>query len=190
MKNSHHNDESVLMQTRQHHGSTQSLKNYRNSKYPFRNDMSSMEIGVYVLLTAFCFAIVVFVISCVVYASKFRPRAIDTGPLELSKAIIAPNMLSKELRFPKESTTNVHDWVWLGRSTMDRSSLINDSTSNNDNRGKFIFILFENSIFLTGDLLITQNRKLGAGDTYACDAHLIYVDIDIGITNSILLNCH
>ncbi|XP_036319877.1 transmembrane protein 132C isoform X1 [Rhagoletis pomonella] len=140
MKYAHHNDESVLMQTRQNHGSTQSLKNYRNSRYPFRNNMSSMEIGVYVLLTAFCFAIVVFVISCVVYASKFRPRAIDTGPLELSKAIITPNMLSKELRFPKESTTNVHDWVWLGRSTMDRSSLINDSTSNNDNRDSRIKI--------------------------------------------------
>ncbi|XP_054726955.1 transmembrane protein 132C isoform X3 [Anastrepha obliqua] len=131
LKNAQYNDESVLVQTRQHHGSTQSLKNYRNSKYAFRNDMSSMEIGVYVLLTAFCFAIVVFVISCVVYASKFRPRTIET---ELTKAIIAPNILTKELRFPKESTTNVHDWVWLGRSTMDRSSLINDAITNNDQR--------------------------------------------------------
>ncbi|XP_004536756.1 transmembrane protein 132C isoform X2 [Ceratitis capitata] len=133
LKNSIYNEEASMVQTR-HHGSTQSLKNYR--KYSFRNDMSSMEIGVYVLLSAFCFAIVVFVISCVVYASKFRPRAIDTGngPLELSKAIISPNILSKDLRFPKESTTNVHDWVWLGRSTMDRSSIINDATTNNDNR--------------------------------------------------------
>nr|XP_036226757.1 transmembrane protein 132C isoform X2 [Bactrocera oleae] len=128
LKNSIYDEDNLMVQTRQHHGSTQPLKNYR--KYFYRNDMSSMEIGVYVLLTAFCFAIVVFVISCVVYASKFRPRALDTGndPLELSKA---PNILSKDLRFPKESTTNVHDWVWLGRSTMDRSSAANDTNANN-----------------------------------------------------------
>ncbi|XP_039958277.1 transmembrane protein 132C isoform X2 [Bactrocera tryoni] len=131
LKNSIYNEDNLMVQTRQHHGSTQPLKNYR--KYSFRNDMSSMEVGVYVLLTAFCFAIVVFVISCVVYASKFRPRVLDTGngPLELSKAIISPNILSKDLRFPKESTTNVHDWVWLGRSTMDRSATANDTTTNN-----------------------------------------------------------
>ncbi|KAK3912238.1 Transmembrane protein 132B, partial [Frankliniella fusca] len=33
-----------------------------------------LEIGMYVLLAAFCFAIVVFVVSCVVYASKFSPQ--------------------------------------------------------------------------------------------------------------------
>ncbi|XP_054088610.1 transmembrane protein 132C isoform X2 [Zeugodacus cucurbitae] len=131
LKNSLYNGDTLMVQTRQHHGSTQSLKNYRKSS--FRNHMSSMEIGVYVLLTAFCFAIVVFVISCVVYASKFKPRTLDAGngPLDLSKAIISPNILSKDLRFPKESTTNVHDWVWLGRSTMDRSSVVNDTTTNN-----------------------------------------------------------
>lgn len=138
LKNSLYNENTHMVQTRQHHGSTQSLKNYR--RYSFRNDMTSMEIGVYVLLSVFCFAIVVFVISCVVYASKFRPRALDTGssPLELSKAIISPNILSKDLRFPKESTTNVHDWVWLGRSTMDRSSVVNDTTTNN--RGESVLI--------------------------------------------------
>ncbi|GLH03409.1 uncharacterized protein GBIM_09318, partial [Gryllus bimaculatus] len=35
--------------------------------------MTPLEIGMYVLLAAFCFAIVVFVVSCVVYASKVRP---------------------------------------------------------------------------------------------------------------------
>lgn len=27
----------------------------------------------------------------------------------------------RESRRPRESTTNAHDWVWLGRATMDRS---------------------------------------------------------------------
>ncbi|XP_067638201.1 transmembrane protein 132E isoform X4 [Eurosta solidaginis] len=141
LKNAHHSAESVLVQTKQHHGNTQSLKTNRYSKYAFRSDMSSMEIGVYILLTAFCFAIVVFVISCVVYASKFRPRTIDSGigPLDLNKSIISTNILSKELRFPREPTTNVHDWVWLGRSTMDRSSLI-DAATGNDNRDSLIKI--------------------------------------------------
>lgn len=38
--------------------------------------MTPLEIGMYVLLAAFCFAIVVFVVSCVVYASKFKPHTI------------------------------------------------------------------------------------------------------------------
>lgn len=32
--------------------------------------LTPLEIGMYVLLAAFCFAIVVFVVSCVVYASR------------------------------------------------------------------------------------------------------------------------
>ena len=39
-----------------------------------------LEIGMYVLLAAFCFAIVVFVVSCVVYASKFSPHTLEAQP--------------------------------------------------------------------------------------------------------------
>ncbi|XP_012530083.1 transmembrane protein 132E isoform X2 [Monomorium pharaonis] len=94
--------------------------------------MSPLEIGMYVLLAAFCFAIVVFVVSCVVYASKFKPQPPDS-PLTgaavpvLSgagaRARAAANQLaSAGRRPPRESTTNAHDWVWLGRATLERAA--------------------------------------------------------------------
>lgn len=89
----------------------------------------------YVLLTAFCFAIIVFVISCVVYASKFRPAMIESGldPLGGSgKGNGNGNGNASGFRDVrlKESTTNAHDWVWLGRSTIDRQSVaVNDANT-------------------------------------------------------------
>ncbi|XP_017893441.1 transmembrane protein 132E isoform X2 [Ceratina calcarata] len=93
--------------------------------------MSPLEIGMYVLLAAFCFAIVVFVASCVVYASKFKPQPPDS-PLAGSalpvlssgaaRARAAANQLASGRRPPRESTTNAHDWVWLGRATLERAA--------------------------------------------------------------------
>lgn len=86
--------------------------------------MTSLEIGMYVLLTAFCLAIGIFVISCVVYASKFRPVTIDMVSEEMGvrKDPSSGGLgIMRDLRRPRESTTNAHDWVWLGRATMDRS---------------------------------------------------------------------
>ncbi|XP_039309344.1 transmembrane protein 132E isoform X2 [Solenopsis invicta] len=93
--------------------------------------MSPLEIGMYVLLAAFCFAIVVFVVSCVVYASKFKPQP-PNSPLSgaaipvLSgagaRARAAANQLASSRRPPRESTTNAHDWVWLGRATLERAA--------------------------------------------------------------------
>lgn len=92
--------------------------------------MSPLEIGMYVLLAAFCFAIVVFVVSCVVYASKFKPQPPDS-PLAGSalpvlsgaaRARAAANQLASGRRPPRESTTNAHDWVWLGRATLERAA--------------------------------------------------------------------
>ncbi|GAB0099729.1 TMEM132 domain-containing protein [Sergentomyia squamirostris] len=87
-------------------------------------DMTSLEIGMYVLLTAFCFAIAIFVVSCVVYASKFRPVSIESvGESDHSnmKALSSIGII-REPRHPREPTTNAHDWVWLGRSTLDKSA--------------------------------------------------------------------
>ncbi|XP_051175131.1 transmembrane protein 132E isoform X2 [Leptopilina boulardi] len=85
--------------------------------------MTPMEIGLYVLLAAFCFAIVVFVVSCVVYTSKFKPQSADSplpGLPGLGAARAAANQLAQNRR-PRESTTNAHDWVWLGRATLERA---------------------------------------------------------------------
>ena len=107
--------------------------------------MTPLEIGMYVLLAAFCFAIVVFVVSCVVYASKFKPQTIESatsnpsggtsGLQSLGAAVskvtggsgISGIGLGGSGQFggkkqPRESTTNAHDWVWLGRATLERAS--------------------------------------------------------------------
>lgn len=94
------------------------------------NRVSPLEIGMYVLLAAFCFAIVVFLVSCVVYANKFKLQPPDS-PLPGSalpvlsgaaRARAAANQLASGRRPPRESTTNAHDWVWLGRATLERAA--------------------------------------------------------------------
>lgn len=121
-----HNHEHPAVQARKH-GSNGGLTpiSLSGGKSPVHTDMTSLEIGMYVLLTAFCLAIGIFVISCVVYASKFRPVTIDMVSEEMGLNKDAPSGgglgLMRDSRRPRESTTNVHDWVWLGRATMDRS---------------------------------------------------------------------
>lgn len=99
-------------------------------KSPVHTSISNMEIGMYVLLTAFCLAIGVFVISCVVYASKFRPVTIDMVSEDVvmrkDQANGGLGILRGESKKPRESTQNAHDWVWLGRATMDRSITTQD----------------------------------------------------------------
>lgn len=126
------------VQARQHRGGLSPLDGIRHKSLP-HGDMTSMEIGMYVLLTAFCFAIIVFVISCVVYASKFRPISPELGLENGNKDSFTTNGILREPRRPRESTTNAHDWVWLGRSTLDRSSMIQDTENGNileNQRGK------------------------------------------------------
>lgn len=123
--------------------------------------MTSLEIGMYVLLTTFCFAIAVFVVSCVVYASRFKPVTHDVDAangnivVKTGAGISSSIGIQREPRRPHESTTNAHDWVWLGRSTMDRSSVVQDNVNGNalDNQRSNL-ILFFASVNLLGDLTI------------------------------------
>lgn len=53
-------------------------------------------------------------VSCVVYASKFKPAEAGVG---LRAAPVNPPsslMINREHRKPRETITNAHDWVWLG----------------------------------------------------------------------------
>lgn len=73
----------------------------------------------------------VFVVSCVVYASKFKPIE-GVVPVGVRPASANPSnlVIHREPRKPRESTTNAHDWVWLGRATIDssnRNSVINNN---------------------------------------------------------------
>jgi transmembrane protein 132 len=125
------------VQARQHRGGVGGISHIGvaglgNNKSLVHHDMTSMEIGMYILLTAFCLAIAVFVVSCVVYASKFRPVVTIDQLVSPTKDRYtgALSHLSREPRNIKESTTNAHDWVWLGRASIDRSSIAHDAASN------------------------------------------------------------
>ncbi|XP_047106144.1 transmembrane protein 132E [Schistocerca piceifrons] len=108
--------------------------------------LTPLEIGMYVLLAAFCFAIVVFVVSCVVYASKFKPLtpmeaatlgargpalgaaggssgASSSGAACLGAAGGAGAAGGGPPKGQEPTTTNAHDWVWLGRATLERASV-------------------------------------------------------------------
>lgn len=120
-------------------------KNGILSFYPSQSH-SALEIGMYVLLSTFCFAIVVFVVSCFVYASKHKminvepkertlgvrtmPSATNRGPTVAGSASNGHFPILRESRRKqhRESTTNAHNWVWLGRSTMDHSSIIPENS--------------------------------------------------------------
>ncbi|XP_050531649.1 transmembrane protein 132E [Daktulosphaira vitifoliae] len=94
--------------------------------------LSPFELGMYTLLAALCFAILAFVISCVVYASKYKQSSLDMPTTTLMKKpfIGHVNNGTKEgascgvgnKPLSQEQTINAHDWVWLGRSTLERSS--------------------------------------------------------------------
>lgn len=155
------------MQARQHHSAAANGILSGVGIRPHNNmHMTPLEIGMYVLLAAFCFAIVVFVVSCVVYASKFKPQTIESSGstsggssglqslgAAVSKVTGGSGIGSIGLggsghhggkKQSRESTTNAHDWVWLGRATLERASghmVISDSSvpgrslpvSNNNN---------------------------------------------------------
>ncbi|XP_031773647.1 transmembrane protein 132E [Apis florea] len=130
--------------------------------------MSPLEIGMYVLLAAFCFAIVVFVVSCVVYASKFKPQPPDS-PLAGSalpvlsgaaRARAAANQLASGRRPPRESTTNAHDWVWLGRATLERAACGPQQVS------LFLFTIVSDSSRIYVSLSNYERIVAGGGDAH------------------------
>lgn len=68
------------------------------------HQMTPLEVGMYLLLGVFCVAFASFMASCFVYASKHSK---PNYPLERKS----------------QSVQNAHDWVWLGRQTLDKSSV-------------------------------------------------------------------
>ncbi|XP_073835557.1 transmembrane protein 132C dtn [Musca autumnalis] len=157
---SHHHEPTV--QARQHHGNSLSPDkiHFSSKKMPNRN-MSSIEVGMYVLLTAFCFAIVVFVISCVVYASKFKSIHVESGldSGDISKGSLGVSDLNRESKFLTDTTTNAHDWVWLGRSTMDRSSILSFSA-----QGQSFINPRDSRIRITTNPIVNCAANITAGD--------------------------
>ncbi|XP_039747216.1 transmembrane protein 132E [Pararge aegeria] len=118
----------------QQYGSIFRSNSALHPRHPAQNNMSKVEIGMFVLLGAFCLAIVVFVVSCVVYAYRLKPANAETnngnnrpmpavvegGRLQVAGLVGTTLGLAKD-KPPRESTTNAHDWVWLGRATIERN---------------------------------------------------------------------
>ncbi|XP_022254425.1 transmembrane protein 132C-like [Limulus polyphemus] len=68
-----------------------------------RANLTPLEIGLYAMLGVFCVASLVFVVSCTVFAVRYKRKqlpAVQGG----------------------ESAAHAHDWVWLGRATLERSA--------------------------------------------------------------------
>lgn len=99
---------------------------HKNKEHPrdiyqevFHHQMSPLEIGMYLLLGVFCVAIAVFMVSCFVYASKHNKQNY---------------VMSRK----SQSVQNAHDWVWLGRATLDKSSThTGGSTGSGESRRQF-----------------------------------------------------
>ncbi|XP_046389656.1 uncharacterized protein LOC124158549 isoform X2 [Ischnura elegans] len=137
------NDHEPTVQARQHVSNSggvggASSSSTAGARSGHRMHMTPLEIGMYVLLGAFCFAIVVFVVSCVVYASRFKEVGAPGmgGNMNLGlggglggsslgglgNGAVNMGKLGRGGGAKRESTTNAHDWVWLGRATLERAS--------------------------------------------------------------------
>ncbi|CAL4069120.1 unnamed protein product [Meganyctiphanes norvegica] len=78
--------------------------------------LTPLEVGMYVLLAVFGAASVVFAASCVVYTWRVRGgKPLLPHPGEHQRMDV-DDMANQD------SVTNAHDWVWLGRATLERAS--------------------------------------------------------------------
>ena len=89
------------------------------------------EVGMYVLVALLCAAMAVFISSCFVYASKFRRQKYPVHTTSLSQPSQQSHMASiqHQAENPKTSVQNAHDWIWLGKSTLDPVNGCCESTS-------------------------------------------------------------
>ncbi|XP_038215415.1 transmembrane protein 132E isoform X1 [Zerene cesonia] len=117
----------------QQYGSIHRPNAAHHPRHIAQKNESQVQIGMTILLGAFCLAIMVFVVSCVVYAYKLKrvnspgggvcrnsPGATESGRLQVTNLVGTTLGLAKEKPL-RESTTNAHDWVWLGRATIEKN---------------------------------------------------------------------
>ncbi|KAA0193765.1 hypothetical protein HAZT_HAZT006098 [Hyalella azteca] len=91
------------------HNTAREAAHHRYSK----GHPAPLEVGMYVLLSFFGIAVVVFAASCIVYSWRGNVTRRPPPPSPMSTTD------EEELT---DSITNAHDWVWLGRATLERAS--------------------------------------------------------------------
>lgn len=80
--------------------------------------VTPLEVGMYVLLAVFGAAIVIFAASYVVYTWSVRGGKPLLPPATHSRRLSHHDMNNQD----PNPITNAHDWVWLGRATLERAS--------------------------------------------------------------------
>lgn len=83
--------------------------------------LTPLEIGMYILVAVLCAAMAVFMASCFVYASKFR-----SAKYPVHSTVSLSQLHAMEAK-SQSSVQNAHDWIWLGKSTLDRVSQSSES---------------------------------------------------------------
>uniref|UniRef100_A0A182NN33 Transmembrane protein family 132 middle domain-containing protein n=1 Tax=Anopheles dirus TaxID=7168 RepID=A0A182NN33_9DIPT len=127
-----HETAAVVHSSRQHHrgsinggiisGNNGVVGVFSSNKSMVHGDATTLEVGMYIVLTAFCLAIAIFVVSCIVYASKYRPVTIDSNGDASVRDGMGNSSVFDAGKGNESCATNAHDWVWLGRATVDRSN--------------------------------------------------------------------
>ena len=80
-----------------------------------QHDMTSLEIGMYVLLGVFCVAMAVFLVNCAVFVMRYKKKHVSATGGGVGGGV------SK-----RGSVTNANDWVWIGRQTLQRNAIQTD----------------------------------------------------------------
>uniref|UniRef100_A0A8D8RU56 Transmembrane protein 132C n=1 Tax=Cacopsylla melanoneura TaxID=428564 RepID=A0A8D8RU56_9HEMI len=171
LKDTDSNDQPSVTAQRHSLHHTLSINNLLGPHHPHHNaNLAPLEIGMYVLLTSFCIAIIIFVLSCVMYASKFKPPPDQNMDPSLPSSnggggffSAFTTTTSRSAPFNKPSNANnpaggyhhaynkvstsednSHDWVWLGRTPLERTAGANQSPmsinkGNNINRMRLMY---------------------------------------------------
>jgi len=104
--------------------------------WSFAAHNTPLEIAMYVLLGVFSVAILVFVASCFVYASRVKKRETPPDDFALGMKMEQNPMLGRFGAPPAGCTTNAHDWVWLGRASLALHPSMESNRNTAASRGK------------------------------------------------------
>lgn len=67
--------------------------------------MTPLEVGMYVLLSVFCVAVVVFAVNCVIFVMRHKRKRLPAAA------------------DGKDPVSEARDWVWIGRETLQRNAI-------------------------------------------------------------------